>query len=78
MGGYISNMKMGYCKVLLKTQDGLLQTIEHELKSTGLKLVPFLATRLLYQEGGTSELGMSECKCQSDLTPDCTCQEDLM
>ena len=44
-------MKMGYCKVLLKTQDGLLWTIEHELRSTELKLVPFLATRLLYQEG---------------------------
>ena len=44
-------MKTGHCKVLLKTQDGLLWTIEHELRSTGLKLVPFLATRLLYQEG---------------------------
>ena len=44
-------MKMGYCKVLLKTQDCLLLIIEHELRSTGLELVPFLATRLLYQEG---------------------------
>ena len=48
-------MQMDYCKVLLKTQDGLLQTIEHQLRSTGPKLVPFLATRLFYL-GGTSEL----------------------
>ena len=38
-------MKMVYCKVLLKTQDGLLQTIEHELRSVEPKLVPLLATR---------------------------------
>ena len=36
---------------MLKTADGHLQTIEHELRSTGLKLVPFLTTRLLYKEG---------------------------
>ena len=46
--GYIWKMKTVYCKVLLKTQDGLLQTIEHELKSMGTKLVPLLATRCLY------------------------------
>ena len=33
-------MKMVYYKVLLKTQDSLLQTIEHELRSMGPKLVP--------------------------------------
>ena len=40
-------MKMVYSKVLLKTQNGLLQKVEHELSSTGPKLVPFLATILL-------------------------------
>ena len=48
IGGYIWKMKMVYCKVLLKTQDGLLQTIEHELRSMGPKLVPLLAARCLY------------------------------
>ena len=32
IGGYIWKMKTVYCKVLLKTSDGLLQTIEHELR----------------------------------------------
>ena len=40
-------MQTVYCKVLLKTQDGLFETIEHELRSTGPKLVPLLATRCL-------------------------------
>ena len=44
-------MQMGYCKVLLKIEDSLLQIIEHEVRSTGQKLVPFLVTRLLYKEG---------------------------
>ena len=61
IGGYIWNMKMGYCKVLLKTQDSLLQTIEHDLNATGAKLVPFLVTRLLYQKGVTSELRSVVC-----------------
>ena len=47
IGGYIWKIKMVYCKVLLKTQDGLLKTIEHELRSMGPKLVPLLATRYL-------------------------------
>ena len=37
-----------YCKVLLNTQGGLLQTIEHELRSMGPKLVLLLATWSLY------------------------------
>ena len=28
--------------------------------------------------GGTSDLGMPDCKCQADLTSDCKCQPDLM
>ena len=48
IGGYIWKMKMVYCKVLLKTQDGLLQAIEHELRWMGPKLVPLLATSCLY------------------------------
>ena len=48
IGGYIWKMKMVYCKVLLKIQDGLLQTIEHELRSMGPRLVPPLITRCLY------------------------------
>ena len=48
LGGYIWKMKMVYYKVLLKTQDGLLQTIEHKFRSMGPKLVPLLATRCLY------------------------------
>ena len=47
LGGYIWKMKMVYCKGLLRTQDGLLQTIEHELRSMGPKLLPLLATRCL-------------------------------
>ena len=43
-------MKTVYCKVLVKTQDGLLQTIEHELRSMGPKFIPLLATRCLYME----------------------------
>ena len=35
-------------QILLKTEDGLLQTIEHELRSVGPKFVPLLATRCLY------------------------------
>ena len=54
MGSYIWKMKTIYCKVLLKTQDSLLQTIEHEFRSTKPKLVPLLAMRSLYQ-GGTSD-----------------------
>ena len=37
-----------YCKVLLKTQDGLLQTLEHELRSMVSKFVPLFAMRSLY------------------------------
>ena len=33
----------------MKTQDSLLQTIEHELRSMSPKLVPLLATRCPYQ-----------------------------
>ena len=36
----------------LETQDDLLQTIEHELRSTGPKLVPLLAARCHYWGGG--------------------------
>ena len=49
--GYIRNIKMGYCKILLKTQDSLLWTIEHELNATGAKLVPFLACQIALWEG---------------------------
>ena len=68
LGVTYEKMKMVFCKVLLKTQDGLLNTIEHELRWMGPKLVPLLATRCLYQRGniwaqvnwtlywGTSEL----------------------
>ena len=31
-------MKMVFCKVLLKTQDSLLQTIVHELRSMGTQV----------------------------------------
>ena len=39
---------MFYCKVLLKTQDSALQTMENELRSMGPKLVTLFATRCLY------------------------------
>ena len=48
LGGYMWKMKTVYCKVLMKTQDSLLQTIERELRSMRPKLVPLLATRCLY------------------------------
>ena len=35
---------MVYCKVHLKTEDGLLKTIKHEFRYTGTKLVLLLAT----------------------------------
>ena len=54
-GLHMKKMKTVYCKVLLKTQDSLLHTIEHELRWIGPKLEPLLATRCLYQQG-TSEL----------------------
>ena len=50
IGGLPMKMETVYWKVILKTQDGLLQTIEHELRSMGPKLVPLLATRCLYLE----------------------------
>ena len=40
-----------YCKVLVKTQDGLLQTIAHELRSVRPKVVPLLTTKCLYLVG---------------------------
>ena len=49
--GYIWKMKTVYCKVLVKTQDGLLLTIEYELRSMRPKLVPFLPTRCCYLQG---------------------------
>ena len=48
IGGLHLKMKTVYCKVLFQTQNGLLQTIEHNLRSTWPKLVPLLATRCLY------------------------------
>ena len=42
-------MRTVYCNVLVKTQDGLLQTIEDGLRSMGPKFIPLLATRCLYQ-----------------------------
>ena len=42
-------MKTVSCKEVLKTQDSPLQTIEHELRTTGPKLLPLLAMRCLYQ-----------------------------
>ena len=48
IGGYVWKMNMVYCKVLLKTQDSLLQIIEHELRSTRPHLIPLLATRCLF------------------------------
>ena len=47
IGGLHMKMKTVYFTVLLKSQDSLLQTIEHELMWTGPKLVPLLATRCL-------------------------------
>ena len=46
------------------------------LSSVVYMFVPFFTTRYFYLEG-TSELGMSVCKCQGDLTSDCKCQGDL-
>ena len=47
-------MKTVSCKEVLKTQYGLLQTTEHEFRSTGPKLIPLLAMTCLYQ-GDTSD-----------------------
>ena len=57
IGGYIWKMKTVYCKVLLNTQDGLLQTIEHELRSLGPMLIPLLVTRCLYVLGIAGHMG---------------------
>ena len=46
-------MKMIYCKILLKTHDGLLQTIEHEFRSMGPK-----ATRFLYLRAVRGHMGV--------------------
>ena len=53
LGGYIWKMKTVYCKVLVKTHDGLLHTTEHELRSMWPKFIPLLATR---------------CHCQGDMS----------
>ena len=73
IGGYIWKMKMVCCKVLLKTQDSLLQTIEHELRSTGPKFLPLLATRCLslgalrgMWENGGVHLTKHQCDPQAD------------
>ena len=49
---------MNSMEVLLKTQDSLLQTIEHELRSMGPKLVPLLATRCLYLGSIAGHIGV--------------------
>ena len=59
--GVTYKMKMAYCKVLVKTQDSLLQTIEHELRSMRPKLVPLLATRCLYLGGIEEAYGDDGC-----------------
>ena len=64
LGGYIWKMNMVYCKLLLKTQDGLLQIIEHELRSTKTQLIPLLATRC-YSLGAWG-VGVHLTKQQSD------------
>ena len=61
-------MKTIYCKVLLKPQDSLLQTIEHELRSTRPKLVPLLATSWL--SWGACGDGVDLTKQQPDPQPD--------
>ena len=62
--------KSVYCKELMKTQDGLLQTIEHELRSMGHKFVPLLATRCLYWGYIWLKVSLTQRlnKCQDDLT----------
>ena len=74
--GYIWKMKTAYCKVFLKTEVGLLQTIEHELRSTGPKLVPLLATTCLFLGAlrGHVGVGVHLTKQQPDpLTDDMSC-----
>ena len=75
LGVYIWNMNTVSCKALLKTQDGVLQTIAYELMWTGPKLVPLLANRCLslgalrghgarclYWGGGRRCQGASRCQ----------------
>ena len=57
-------MKTVYCKVLIKTQDSLLQTIEQELRSMGPKFIPLLATRYLYWG-----VHLTECQCDPKDNP---------
>ena len=52
LGSYISNMKMGYCKVLLKTQDNLLQTIEHEAEVNWTEVGTILGHQIALLGGG--------------------------
>ena len=52
-----------YSKVLLKSQDSILQTIEHEFRWTRPQLVPSLATRCISGEVLTHRLMM----CHADL-----------
>ena len=65
---YIWKMKTVYCKVLLKTQDSLLQTIEHELRSMGPKFVPPLAITCLSLGGTEGACGGDGVGCTSDKT----------
>ena len=52
IGGYVCHIKMGYCKVLLKTQDGLLWTIEHELNVNWSKVSTILGHQIALPERG--------------------------
>ena len=51
-----------YCKVLVKIQDSLLQTIEDVLRSVGPMFIPLMVTRCLYMGGIEGEYGGNGCR----------------
>ena len=63
-------MKTVYCKVLLKTQDGLLQTTEHELRSMRPKLIPLLSTNCLCLGALKGHMGWWVWQCMTKHHPD--------
>ena len=70
-------------------QDGLLQnTLENSrqpivdnrtwAECNWTKVSTILGHQIALPVGGTSDLGMSDFKCQGDLMSDCKCEADLM
>ena len=74
-----------YINVLIKSRTHIysithLTSWQHDANDNHMSMT-LCSTTLGHQMpvlGDTSDLGMPDCKCQADLTSDCTCQPHLM